>query len=167
MNAPPCIAPRGRALRPALVTAMAVAAVALGGTLLTDLGPWYAKLHQPPWKPPDPWFGPAWTLIYTLLAVAAVRAWLGATRRGERRCLLWSFGLNACLNMAWSGLFFKLRRPDWALAEVTLFWLSILALILVTRRTDILGAWLLLPYLLWVAFAAVLNLAVVRLNAPF
>lgn len=167
MNVQLPVAPRGRMTRPALAAATAITAVAVGGMLLTDLGPWYASLRQPPWKPPDTWFGPAWTLIYTLVAVAAVRAWLAAGRSGERRCLLWSFGLNACLNLAWSGLFFKLRRPDWALAEVALFWLSIVALVLVTRRTDILAAWLLVPYLVWVAFASVLNLAVVRLNAPF
>jgi tryptophan-rich sensory protein len=68
------------------------------------------------------------------------------------------------LNVLWSVLFFNLRRPDWALAEVGLLWLSILALVLLARRVDRIAAWLLAPYLGWVAFASVLNLAIVRLN---
>jgi tryptophan-rich sensory protein len=71
------------------------------------------------------------------------------------------------LNVLWSWLFFRARRPDWALAEVGLLWLSIVLLIVLAARASTSAAWLLAPYLLWVAFAAALNLAVVRLNAPF
>ena len=77
------------------------------------------------------------------------------------------FALNALLNVSWSELFFGLQRPDWALAEVGVFWLSILLLIVVLRRYSKTASWLLLPYLAWVTFAAILNLAVVRLNYPF
>jgi tryptophan-rich sensory protein len=71
------------------------------------------------------------------------------------------------LNIAWSALYFRLHRPDWALAETLALWLSVLALIVVLRRCTRTGALLMVPYLLWVSFAAVLNLAVVRLNYPF
>jgi tryptophan-rich sensory protein len=166
--------PDVRAARPGRRKAMAALWAAIGavlvagvGGLLTELGPWYAALQQPPWKPPDLWFGPAWTLIFTLTAVAGARAWLAEPDTAARRRLVAAFGLNGVLNVLWSGLFFKLRRPDWALAEVGLLWLSIVLLIVVSARSDHVAAWLLLPYLAWVAFAAALNLAVVQLNGPF
>ena len=73
------------------------------------------------------------------------------------------FALNALLNVLWSELFFGLQRPDWALVEVVPFWLSILALVVLLFPVSRSG-WALVPYLLWVAFAGVLNLAIVRLN---
>jgi tryptophan-rich sensory protein len=77
------------------------------------------------------------------------------------------YGVNIAFHMAWSPLFFNLRRPDWALAEVPFLFLSILGLIVGLAPLSALAPWLLLPYLLWVAFAAFLNLIIVRLNAPF
>ncbi len=77
------------------------------------------------------------------------------------------FALNGFLNLLWSLLFFAFKRPDWALVEVTLLWLSILLPILVFWRFAKTASFYLLPYLLWVSFAAFLNLTVVRLNAPF
>jgi benzodiazapine receptor len=152
----------------AVLTAAAAAfAVAGLGALMTDLGPWYGQLRQPSWKPPDWLFGPAWTTIFALTAAAGVLAWEGARDRAAREWLLGAFALNGFLNVSWSLLFFRLRRPDWALAEVGFLWLSIVLLIVVAGQHSRAARWLLLPYLLWVAFAAALNLAVVRLNAPF
>jgi tryptophan-rich sensory protein len=147
----------------ALTAAAGTLAVAVLGMAVTDLGPWYAALKQPEWKPPDAWFGPAWTLIYTLAAIAAVKAWLAADRNGQRG-LFAAFALNGVLNVLWSWLFFRARRPDWALAEVVLLWLSIVLLIVLCARHSSAAAWLLVPYLAWVSFAATLNFAVVRLN---
>lgn len=164
MHSVPTVPPRREVLRAALVAAAAAVAVATLGSIATDLGPWYQGLRQPVWKPPDAWFGPAWTLIFALTAWAGARAWLRAATAGERRRVLWAFGLNGLLNVLWSWLFFRGRRPDWALAEVALFWLSIVALIVLARRIDRGAALLLVPYLAWVTFAAALNAAVVRLN---
>ena len=137
------------------------------GAWLTDLSPWYYALHKPSWQPPDWLFGPAWTVI---LACASVSLYLGL-RQAETRDRSWLlvglFVLNGVLNIVWSPLFFRLRRPDWALAEVPLLWLSILVpmvLLLPVSRT---AGLLMLPYLLWVSFAAFLNLTIVRLNHPF
>lgn len=159
--------PRGRVAVASLWAGIGATAVALLGMVLTDLGPWYQALVQPPWKPPDPWFGPAWTLIYTLAGAAAVKAWVAAAPGPARRALLGAFLLNGVLNVLWSGLFFTARRPDWALVEVVFLWLSVALLIVVAGRLAPAAAWLLLPYLLWVGFAAALNLAVVRLNPAF
>ena len=163
-------APRAQAAvaRRAVITAAVAALAAAGlGALSTDLGPWYASLRQPPWKPSDLWFGPAWTLIYARAALAGVQAWLRTPDRGARDTLIAAFAINGTLNVVWSLLFFRLRRPDWALAEVGLLWLSILLLIVIAGRRRVSAGWLLAPYLGWVTFAAVLNAAVVRLNSPF
>lgn len=153
--------------RAAVGAALAACAVAALGALATDLGPWYQSLRQPAWKPPDVLFGPAWTIIFALCALAGLEALRQAPDRAARRRIVALFGVNGTLNVLWSLLFFRVQRPDWALAEVGLLWASILLLIVVLRRHSARAGWLLLPYLVWVAFAAALNLAVVRLNGPF
>lgn len=152
---------------PPLVAAGIAFVVALAGGLLTTTGPWYESLRRPAWKPPDWAFGPVWTTIFTLTAISAVMAWNADAGFASRSALVVAYGINAALNIAWSGLFFRLRRPDWALLEVVFLWISIAALILVTARVSGLAAGLLLPYLLWVGVAACLNRAIVRLNGPF
>jgi tryptophan-rich sensory protein len=153
--------------KPVVVAALSAAGVAMLGALTTELGPWYFKLHKPSWQPPDWLFGPAWTLIFALAALAAVVYWRAAEDPAERGQMLAAFACNAFLNTFWSLLFFRLRRPDWALYEVGFLWLSILALIVLLGRRSTLAAWLLAPYLAWVSFASFLNFTIVRLNAPF
>ena len=155
---------RGRAIG---VAAAAALAVAILGGLATEIGPWYRALHKPAFQPPDWAFGPAWTVIYALTALAGVLAWHAMPPLRAWARILALFAINGVLNVLWSVLFFSLHRPDWALAEVVPFWLSILALIVAIAPYARRAAWLLAPYLLWVAFAGVLNYAVVRLNAPF
>jgi translocator protein len=77
------------------------------------------------------------------------------------------FALNGVLNALWSPLFFKLKRPDWALYEWVAFWLSVLALVVLLFQISSLAGWLILPYLAWVSFAGWLNWQVVVLNGPF
>jgi tryptophan-rich sensory protein len=153
--------------RPVLAAALAATAVGGLGALTTELGSWYYALHKPAWQPPDWLFGPAWTLIFALAALAAVLYWRAVEDREARLRVLAAFAINAFLNTLWSLLFFRLQRPDLALYEVGALWLSILVLILLLRRGSALAAALILPYLLWVSFAAYLNLTIVRLNAPF
>ena len=141
--------------RPILVAAGAALVVAGLGTAATDLGPWYQELRKPPWQPPDWLFGPAWTLIYALTALAGAMAWQAARTGRERRRILGLFGL-----------YFTWQRPGWALAEAVLLWLSIVLLIKGIAPLSGRASWLLLPYLLWVSFATALNLAIVLLNAP-
>lgn len=137
------------------------------GGLATDIGPWYRGIEKPSWQPPDGLFGPAWTLIYALAALAGATAWQAASDAAQRQRILLLFSLNAFLNVFWSLLFFRLQRPDLALIEVGFLWLSIVALILGLRSISPRTTWYLLPYLAWVGFAAVLNAAVVRLNPGF
>jgi tryptophan-rich sensory protein len=137
------------------------------GGLVTKLGPWYYQLRKPSWQPPDWLFGPAWTLIFACAALAGVIFWRLERAQRARSLVLAAFAVNALLNMGWSLLFFRLERPDWALNEVGLLWLSILALIILLGRTSNKSAWLLVPYLAWVSFASVLNWKILQLNAPF
>jgi benzodiazapine receptor len=141
--------------------------VAGGGAFLTELSPWYRGLRKPTWQPPDWLFGPAWTLILSLASLSAYLAWRHATDDGGRLLVAGLFLANGALNLLWSPLFFKFQRPDWALIEVPFLWLSILAPIVLLAPVSLASSLLLLPYLMWVSFAAYLNLTIVRLNAPF
>ncbi len=150
-----------------IVAVIVAVVVSAAGAVLTEIGPWYRELRKPRWQPPDWLFGPAWTLILGLAAWAGVLAWRGAGDTEGRVLVLVLFACNATLHVLWSPLFFKLRRPDWALIEVVFLWFSILALVIGLARFSTTASWLVLPYLLWVSFAARLNLEIVRLNRPF
>jgi translocator protein len=154
------------------VTAIAIAAcgvvvTAAGGALVTQLGPWYYGLKQPAWKPPDWLFGPAWTTIFLLMAFAFVVSWEQLPTTAARLRLFGLFALNAGLNTAWSYLFFGMRRPDWALIEIVPFAGSLVLMMVTVAPLDPRAFWALLPYLCWVSFATLLNVSIVRRNAPF
>src|SRR5262249_48079814 len=109
-----------------VVAALWGIAVAGIGAWLTELSPWYHTLRKPSWQPPDWLFGPAWSVILALASLAAFLAWRNAATSAERITVVVLFVVNGALNILWSPLFFKFRRPDWALIEVPLLWLSIL-----------------------------------------
>ena len=149
-----------------VVVAVVTVFLMLGvGGAMTTIGPWYRNLAKPRWNPPDWVFAPAWTIILGLAGWSGVLAWTAAPDEASRYLIVALFGLNIVLHMLWSPLFFNLRRPDWALMEIPFLWASILALIVVLAPYSVLAAGLLIPYLLWVSFASVLNFTIVRLNA--
>jgi tryptophan-rich sensory protein len=141
--------------------------VSILGGLATDLGPWYLALKEPFWKPPDIAFGPIWSTIFILSGVA----WVGAKHLTSDVSILSRlnilFWLNGFLNLLWSVLYFRLQRPDWALYEALFLWLSVLAILLTIRKISIRYSLYILPYLIWVSIAIVLNWDTVRLNGPF
>jgi tryptophan-rich sensory protein len=145
----------------AFLLAMAVGGL---GALTTDLGTWYQSLKKPWWEPPDFLFGPVWTTIFALAALSAVFAWRRAPDRDSRITIVLLFAANAFLNVFWSALFFRLKRPDWALFEVGFLWLSVLIPIFFLARYSRKSSWLLVPYIAWVTFAGLLNYAIVTLN---
>jgi benzodiazapine receptor len=158
---------RGSFWKPVLTAAAVAIFIAVLGGTLTDNGVWYQSLIKPSWQPPDWLFGPAWTVIFALATVSAVYAWRDSDSRAQRDWVIGLFALNGFFNVLWSLLFFELKRPDWALIEVILLWLSILLPIIIFWRFARPASLYLVPYLLWVSFAAFLNLTVVRLNGPF
>lgn len=151
-----------------LVVALAagLAAVALGHAL-TDAGAWYRALAKPSWQPPEWVFGPVWLAILLCTAVSVSLAWKQAPSALARRALTALLSCNVVFAVAWSFLFFRLHRPDWALADVVLLWLSIAGLIAVCGRLSRAAGFLLAPYLAWVSVAAAINVAIVGLNGPF
>lgn len=141
-------------------------AVFLGGVggLATEIGPWYRGLIKPSWQPPDWLFGPAWTLILGLAAWAGVLAYSGTSNDAGRTTVVVLYLVNLALHFIWSPLFFKFKRPDLALIEVVFLWSSVLALCVALRQFSVTASWLVVPYLIWVSFAACLNHMIVKLN---
>jgi tryptophan-rich sensory protein len=137
------------------------------GAGLTELGPWYFSLKQPDWKPPDYAFGVIWSVIFTLCALSAAIAWGHAPTTVLKRRLLFLLLFNGGLNMLWSLLYFKLHRPDLAMVEWTLLWLSVLSLVLGLRSYSHVASFLVIPYLFWVSVAGLLNWQTIVLNGPF
>ncbi len=141
--------------------------IALIGGLLTEIGPWYMSLKQPGWKPPDWSFGVIWTIIFIFSGVAWNIAWLSSTQRKEKIILSILFFLNGILNVLWSFLFFKLHRPDLSLIEAIFLWLSVFFIILNTASYARKASVLMLPYLIWVSIAMLLNWQIIQMNSAF
>ena len=123
-------------------------------------GPWFAALAKPAWTPPNGAFGPVWTTLYIMIAIAGWLVW----RKGDRKTLaIWGIGLG--LNAAWSWLFFGRHAIGWALADIVLIWLSIAAFIIAAWSRDRRASLLFLPYLAWVSLTTVLNFTIWQLNS--
>lgn len=127
-------------------------------------GEWYERLAKPWWRPPNWLFAPAWTVLYLTIAVSGWLVWreFGFASAGLALAI---YFVQLALNAAWTPIFFGLRRPGLAVLEIVLLWVSIIATIALFHPLNAAAAWLLLPYLAWVAFAAMLNLAIWRLNS--
>ncbi|WP_425450015.1 TspO/MBR family protein [Virgifigura deserti] len=137
------------------------------GSRVTEpaLGDWYAALAKPSWTPPNAVFPVVWTVLYIVMAVAAWLVWRERTYMYTAIALpMTLFGLQLALNCAWSVLFFGLRSPGLGLIEIILLLAAILATMVTFGRVRPLAGWLLLPYLLWVGYAAALNFAIWRMN---
>lgn len=148
----------------ALLVALCLAVAALGaGLTRASLGDWYPTLRKPSWNPPGWLFGPVWTLLYLAMALAAWLVWRRLGIAGAATALA-LFALQLALNLAWSAIFFAWRRPGWAAIEIVLLWVAILATLVEFARTSRGAALLLVPYLLWVGFAAVLNATIWQMN---
>lgn len=144
--------------------ALCLSVSALGGAVTrTSVYGWYQELAKPPFTPPDWVFAPVWITLYLLMGISAWRVWR-RTAPGRRRLPMTVFGIQLCLNLAWSVIFFGARSVGWALVEIVLFWISIAVTMRVFWAIDRSAGGLLAPYLLWVAFAAVLNASIVVLN---
>ncbi len=152
---------------PTIIAASVALALGVVGGLMTPIGAWYRDLRKPSWQPPNWAFGPAWTIILGLAAWSAVIAWNAAADDAARRDVVILFVTNAVFHFLWSPLFFRARRPDWALVEVVFLWASLVALVFGLWPIAPMASLLIVPYLAWVSFAAFLNYTIVRLNRPF
>ena len=149
-----------------LVVSVAVCLATMAvGALLTAAGvrDWYPTLTKPAWTPPDWLFGPVWTALYLMMAVAAWLVW----RRdaGEKtRTALSLFAAQLVLNAAWSGLFFALRSPAAAFADIVALWCVLAATVAAFARVSAPAAAILIPYLAWLTYATALNGAIWGMN---
>ena len=143
--------------------AVSFAAAAFGGFASASAGDFYRQLARPDWAPPGWLFGPAWTVLYLLMAVAAWLVWRdgGFRRRGLALTL---FLVQLAVNALWTWLFFVWRLGALAFGEILLLWALILGTTIAFRRVRPLAAALLLPYLAWVTFAAALTWAIWKRN---
>lgn len=129
----------------------------------TSVADWYPTLAKPPWTPPNLAFPIAWTILYILMGVAAALAW-SAAGPGRRQQPMTAFFIQLALNVLWTLLFFGLKNPLYGLIDILLLMAAIVATMLAFRRVSRIAVLLLLPYLLWVAFATTLNFEIWRLN---
>lgn len=129
----------------------------------TSVGGWYQTLAKPSWKPPDWLFGPVWTVLYFMMAIAAWLVWRRDGGFAARSALTW-FGMQLAFNVLWSFVFFGLQRPGLAFAEIIVLWMAIAATALAFCRKSTVASLLLTPYLAWTSFAALLNFAIWRMN---
>jgi tryptophan-rich sensory protein len=149
-----------------LALCIAVCFMAAGiGSMFTgsSVGTWYPTLRKPVWTPPDWVFGPVWTLLYLMMGVSVWLVWRRRQLTGGGMAL-GLFALQLTLNVFWSVLFFGLRSPLAGLVDIVLLWAAILATLVVFWRISPVAGALLVPYWLWVSFAAVLNVAIWSMN---
>lgn len=138
-------------------------AAALGAAASVEAPSFYAQLVRPEWAPPARVFGPVWTVLYALMGIAAWLVWrVGGYRRAQVALNL--FLAQLVLNTLWSWLFFGWQKGAVAFADIVVLWLLIVATLVAFWRVKPLAGALLIPYLLWVSFAAVLNYSVWQLN---
>jgi translocator protein len=149
----------------ALFLVASFSAAALGSLFTaSSVRTWYPELQKPAGTPP-PWlFGPVWTTLYILMALAGWQVWERAGGWKGARLALGLFFVQLVLNAFWSALFFGMRNPAAGLIEITVLWLAILATVVAFFPIWRLSAWLMMPYLLWVSYAVYLNFGIWRLN---
>lgn len=143
--------------------------VAIIGSMVTRSGmpEWYESLNKPWFQPPAWVFGPVWTLLYVMMAIAACMIWRRRDDVAQRRAVYFFtviFVIQLVLNLLWSVLFFGLRSPMFAFIEICILWCAILFTVYLAFARDRFAGWLLIPYLGWASFALILNLVIWRSN---
>jgi len=137
----------------------------LFGSIFThDLSGWYQNLNKPFFTPPNWLFGPVWTTLYILIGISAFLIWKKGLENHPVKIALAFFVAQLVLNALWTPLFFGLKSPFIALVEIVILWIIILLTIIKFTKLSMLAALMLVPYILWVSYAAVLNAAIYLLN---
>lgn len=125
---------------------------------------WYATIAKPTWNPPSWVFGPVWTMLYAIMGIAAFLIWRKGWDQKAVKIALGIFGVQLFLNAIWSVIFFGFKNPGWAFVDIVFLWIAIVATMVLFAKVSKPALWLLVPYLLWVSFASVLNFTIWDLN---
>ena len=127
---------------------------------------WYTTLNKPSFNPPNWVFGPVWTILFLMMGIAVYLVWTKKTmfHQKKKKEALQIYLLQLLLNVLWSALFFGILSPGLAFAEIIILWVSIAITMIKFHKFSNLASYLLIPYLAWVSFAAILNMAIVVLN---
>ncbi|MCE9561797.1 MAG: tryptophan-rich sensory protein [Planctomycetes bacterium] len=146
------------------ITVAVVGVASIGGAVMTTaVTAWYHSIPKPQWTPPDWVFGPVWTLLYTMMGIAASIVWL-ERNNDDICCPIGAFSIQLALNLAWSVLFFGLRSPLLGFLDICALWVVVgvtMTQFFLVSRT---AGWLMLPYWLWITFAGALNASIVLLG---
>lgn len=130
----------------------------------SSIDTWYATVNKPSFNPPNWLFAPVWTTLFTLMGIAAALVWQeGIDKKMVKNALIF-FGVQFVLNMIWSWLFFGIQNPKLAFFEIIVLWIFIFLTIRSFFDVKKASGWLLVPYILWVSFAAFLNFSIWQLN---
>ena len=156
-------------MKPAIKLIIAIAIPLLVGAVsgyftATSVNGWFTTINKPSFNPPNGVFAPVWTTLYVFMGVASFLVWRSSTDSAVKRMAMTLYGLQLLLNFLWSFIFFGAHELGWALFDITLLWAMILLTIIWFRKISTSAAWLLVPYLCWVSFAAILNFAIWKLN---
>lgn len=125
---------------------------------------WYVIANKPSFNPPNWLFAPVWTTLYLMMGIALYLVWSTKNNNAIKRTAIKLFSAQLLLNFAWSFIFFYLHQPGWAFVEIITMWLMILLTIVWFGKISKIAAWLLVPYISWVSFAALLNFYIWKLN---
>ncbi len=148
----------------AVFLAICLGAAGLGAIATTaEIDGWYKMIEKPSWNPPAYIFGPVWTTLYVMMAVAAWFVWKPTGLKAAKTPLT-LFAVQLALNIAWSWIFFRFHQPGWAFVEIVVLWLSIVATTIAFFSRSKIAGWLMVPYVVWVSFASVLNFTIWNLN---
>jgi len=148
------------------IVVMIIIAEAAGalGSLVTfpAISTWYSALIKPPFSPPNFLFGPVWTMLYALMGIAAGLIWNSKSKKKSQALKIYGFQL--ALNVLWSMVFFGLRSPFFAFVEIAFLWISIAWTMIEFKKISRNAFYIMVPYIVWVSIALVLNISIVLLN---
>ncbi len=131
---------------------------------VSEIPGWYAQLQRPSWNPPNWIFPPVWTLLFVMMGISLFLVWKNNAPVRVKKMAIMIFSIQLLLNILWSYVFFKQHTMGWALAEIIILWIAILLTIFAFGKISSLAAWLLVPYISWVSFAAILNYTFWKIN---
>ena len=131
---------------------------------VSEIPGWYAQLQRPSWNPPNWIFPPVWTLLFVMMGISLFLVWKNNVPVGVKKMAIIFFSIQLLLNILWSYVFFKQHAMGWALVEIIILWIAILLTIFAFGKISSLAAWLLVPYISWVSFAAILNYTFWKIN---